>query len=257
MNAFRRAFGVDAMNRAGDLAPKGDESSRITKVRQQVKGQSDSLSIWWKVALQANLQQRMWMKLGQLNHAEPFLPSKYERLYQPDKIAQFDRFFARGWATPLRRSHSAQHADGSENDTEGTALTRAINGRHSWPEQVDSQDLTTKSLAEIRELPKTFPVSLSSLIDYQDKRFPSHLQQGFLGGIDLSRGSIPEEYERYCAKSTAFVPPTERREAAAEFQERLHDCSLESDNVGGIRKVCLADVLLYCCGIKVYAHEFL
>jgi hypothetical protein len=33
---------------------------------------------------------------------DSLLPPRYERLYQPEKMAQFDRFFARGWATPLR-----------------------------------------------------------------------------------------------------------------------------------------------------------
>jgi hypothetical protein len=36
----------------------------------------------------------MWMQLG--IPADSMLPPRFERLYQPERIAQFDRFFARG-----------------------------------------------------------------------------------------------------------------------------------------------------------------
>lgn len=42
------------------------------------------------------------------------LPPRFDRLYQPIKFAQFDRFFARSWAAPLRRSHSTQQSSESD-----------------------------------------------------------------------------------------------------------------------------------------------
>lgn len=77
-----------------------------------------ALSVWWKAAIQANIKSRMWMQLGS-SPTESMLPPRFERLYQPEKIAQFDRFFARAWATPVRRSHSAQHSKGSSDDDTG------------------------------------------------------------------------------------------------------------------------------------------
>jgi len=81
---------------------------RIQNVRDRCRTQNRALSMWWKVALQINVQQRMWMQLGN-SPSESILPPRFDRLYQPEKMAQFDRFFARSWATPVRRSHSAQH----------------------------------------------------------------------------------------------------------------------------------------------------
>ena len=236
MNSFRRSFGIDAMHKKKDVDGRGDEPVPIAQVRQQVDAQSESLSIWWKVALQTNLQQRMWMKLGQLAPAESFLPSKYERLYQPDKIAQFDRFFARAWATPLRRSHSAQHADSSEADTEGHTLTRSL-GRHSPDLENEPPHYVPKKLSDVGVLSRIGGQSLSSLVDYYDDKNHSLLRKDFLGSIELSEGSIPEEYQRYCAPPSTHVPATHREKAAAEFQLRLHDCSLDADDVVGIRKV--------------------
>lgn len=178
----------------------------------------------------------MWMKLGQLAPTDSFLPSKYERLYQPDKIAQFDRFFARGWATPLRRSHSAQHVDSSEADSEGHTLTRSLGHHHPEPES-PATDLVTKKLSDVGVLPRTGAQSLSSLVDYYDDRNHSTSRKDFLGRIELSEGSVPEEYQRYCASPSPNVPSSNREKAAAEFRLRLHDCSLDADDVNGIRKV--------------------
>jgi len=58
-----------------------NETQRITRVRSRCKAQSDALSIWWKIALQTNLQQRMWMSLGP-SQTESLLPPRYDRLYQ-------------------------------------------------------------------------------------------------------------------------------------------------------------------------------
>lgn len=224
------------MYKKKEVNGRGDEPACIAQVRQQVDAQSESLSIWWKVALQTNLQQRMWMKLGQLAPAESFLPSKYERLYQPDKIAQFDRFFARGWATPLRRSHSAQHVDSSEADSDGHSLTRSL-GRHVHEPESQPTDYCSKKLADVGVLPRTEAQSLSSLVDYYEEKNYSASRKDFLGRIELSEGSVPAEYQRYCAPPSANVPSSNREKAAAEFQLRLHDCSLDADDVIGIRKV--------------------
>jgi hypothetical protein len=235
MSSFEKTFGLENKQMAKSPGSVGDESFRIAKVQQQVQRQNESRSAWWQVALQTSLQQRMWMKLGRLNQVESFLPSKYELLYQPDKIAQFDRFFARGWATPLRRSHSAaQHIDGAETQPEGATLTRVIHGDPFPPLPTESH--APKTLEKLSVLPESGSTSLSSLTDYYDA---TSFQKGFLGGIDLSLGSVPSEYQHYCSKSTEFMHPLERVDARAEFENRLHDCSLKADDVAGIRKVCL------------------
>jgi hypothetical protein len=77
-----------------DMALPEAQSRRIQKVRNRCNSQNLALSSWWKVAIQANVQQRMWMQLGR-SHEESMLPPRFERIYQPEKIAQFDRFFGK------------------------------------------------------------------------------------------------------------------------------------------------------------------
>lgn len=101
--------------------------------------------MWWKAAIQANIKSRMWMQLGS-RPTESLLPPRFERLYQPEKIAQFDRFFARAWATPVRRSHSAQHSKGSSDDETGARdFRRSVSVRHlnGWKE-TDLTELTAR-----------------------------------------------------------------------------------------------------------------
>ena len=236
MNSFRRTFGIDAIHRKMEETHRSDGSSRVVQVRQQVEAQSEALSVWWKVALQSNLQQRMWMKLGQLAPAESLLPPKYERLYQPDKIAQFDRFFARGWATPLRRSHSAQHVDETAADSEGSALTRALTRRPKVPYPVDEVP-DVRTLSDIQTPSELDATRLSGLVAYYDKQNQFTSKHEFLGEICLSDSRVPQEYIEYCSSPEINIPPTHRKRAVAEFKLRLHDCSLDPDDVNGIRKL--------------------
>jgi len=117
---------------------QSNESLRIEYVRESCLAQNKALSLWWKVAIQANVKSRMWMQLGSAP-SEAELPPRFERLYQPEKIAQFDRFFARGWATPVRRSHSAQHTKGSSDDETGWRdFRRSVHSSQVLPGPRDS-----------------------------------------------------------------------------------------------------------------------
>lgn len=107
---------------------ESDEPLRIGNVRKRCNAQNEALSMWWKVAIQSYYQQRMWMHLGR-SPSESLLPPQFERLYQPDKLAQFDRFFSRPWATPVRRSHSAQHSQSSRDEHDLGEYRRTISGR--------------------------------------------------------------------------------------------------------------------------------
>ena len=105
-----------------------DKLRRIARVRSRCRAQNLALSSWWKIAIQSNIQQRMWMQLGS-SPSESLLPPRFERLYQPEKMAQFDRFFARSWATPVRRSHPAQQGEGSDDENDLSEFRRNISGR--------------------------------------------------------------------------------------------------------------------------------
>ena len=163
MKTYQRAFGVEwneeqdeangdkeslisspvqrTMKRIGPVAPRDrtnnmngynpdSESWRITRVRCRCKAQNEALSVWWKAAIQANIQQRMWMQLGR-STSESMLPPRFERIYQPNKLVHFDRVFAQTWATPVRSSHSAQHSTPTEDESEILEYRRNISGRAS------------------------------------------------------------------------------------------------------------------------------
>jgi hypothetical protein len=108
------------------VSRRSRESNRVLQVRNRCKAQNLALSTWWKVALQSNIQQRMWMRLGN-NQVEPELPPQFERIYQPEKLSQIDRFFSRTRSAPVRRSHAAQHSEGLE-DGDATEFSRVISG---------------------------------------------------------------------------------------------------------------------------------
>lgn len=104
------------------------EGSRISQVRKRCSAQNEALSSWWKTAIQAYIQQRMWMQLGR-NTSESMLPPRFERLYQPDKLEHFDHVFACSWATPVRSSHSSQHSTSVEEEAEIMEYRKNISGR--------------------------------------------------------------------------------------------------------------------------------
>ena len=107
---------------------KQDGDYRIDKVRRLCRLQNQALSSWWKIAVQANIQQRMWMQLSR-SPAESLLPPRFERLYQPEKMAQFDRFFARSWATPVRRVHPSEQNESPDEEIDFSEFRRNISGR--------------------------------------------------------------------------------------------------------------------------------
>ena len=76
------------------------------------------------------------MQLPGRSPTESLLPPRFERLYQPEKMAQFDRFFARSWATPVRRSHSAQHSGESDDESDVADFRRIISGSRREPYQL-------------------------------------------------------------------------------------------------------------------------
>jgi hypothetical protein len=233
-------------NDSRDVAAKQTqvESERITRVRNRCKTQNDVLSMWWKVALQSYVQQRMWMKLG-MSKSESLLPPRYERLYQPEKIAQFDRFFARGWAAPVRRSHTAQQSEGSERDAEGVELRRAISGRR--PESEDDEAKKSheahilKDFVDNHGFTPRYESSLKRFAAQHDISKSTSVAESFdyVGRLDNSDAREHEEYLRYVAKSSSLfdAPHSYQKETVAEFKSCLHDYSLQADDVAGIRKV--------------------
>lgn len=244
-----------------------DQVRRIQKVRDRCTSQNKALSIWWKIALQSNVQQRMWMKVGS-SPMESIIPPRFNRLYQPEKMAQFDRFFARPWATPVRRSHSAQHNTDTDDDTEVAVFRRNISGV-TRPKKAILGDRDQQSPAD-DDKENTFRTTLESFV--QEYGFSPHPQtipapsggtqdevlgkgsdygsaHYYIGDTDTRSERPRQEYEEYVSPQDDNSSPF-RKHAVEEFKEALRPLSLGADDVDGIRKVRR----LLACFTKFISH---
>lgn len=165
------------------------EAKRVSKVRGRCTAQNDALSVWWKVAIQTNMQRRMWMQLGEAP-SESMLPPRFERMYQPEKLSQFDRFFSRSWSTPVRRSHNDQHASSSESDL-GTAFVKSISILPA-PQKEESQEDQDETLGEF-----------IAEYGYEPRQAPA--LKRFLSPYLPSRGSRDEASNAAQERGTSFL----------------------------------------------------
>ncbi len=138
MKAYQSMFGVDCGDLDEDattdqhsrahrrnesvssaVSVAADDSARIDRVKQRCNAQNGRLSVWWKVAIQNYIQQRMWMQLG--GNSGSSLPPRFDRLYRPNELSHFDKVFSRPWALPSRLSHEDQHKSSLEDGELGSA----------------------------------------------------------------------------------------------------------------------------------------
>jgi hypothetical protein len=220
-----------------------EESIRIANVRRRCKSQNKSLALWWKAALQSNIKQRMWMKLGP-NQTDQSIPSCFEHLYQPEKLGQFDRFFTRAWTMPVRRSHVAQQSDGPAADGTG-GLLRVISdnfARESYVDdeayEVDEENLDT--FVKSHGMAPAFEPTVKTFLGDNargSKTVTSHVS--YLDYISYSANDTPEVYLNYVRDSNylSTLSQVYRPETIEEFKSCLHDYTLQADDVAGINEV--------------------
>jgi hypothetical protein len=248
MNTYRRSFGIDwkpenllssdellVQPLTGNAKGSGAESPRTRMVRSRCQSQNESLSHWWKRALQLHIKERMWLQLGQDHTDEPTL-SRFDRLYQPRKLSQFDRFFTRGWATPVRRSHSAQMIDGPEIDDDTSGLIRVL--ADSTEHAVNTVKSVTKdesvsSFVFKNGFDPPFETLLSSFLPSESLRKSANVNHL---SLDTPAPAVRQEYLDYVAKPNPLDVPYSK-EKVAEFKSCLQDNTLDSDDVKGIRRL--------------------
>lgn len=218
------------------------ESSRVSKVRNRCKSQNLALSTWWKASIQMFFQQRMWMRRGS-SRVSADLPLHFDRVYQLDKLSQFDRFFSRTWSTPVRRSHAAQHTDGTD-DEDAPEFPRVISlsplvSLSSLAEEVRESD----SLV-ISEFIKKWGFGSRSestlkLFAEHNASCPVSSEYSYIGKCEVSAEEPQQEYLQYVAPlSKSFGPPNSYKASVVdEFKSCLHDYMLGADDVAGIQKV--------------------
>lgn len=258
MKIYQRFFGVewsdDEDEELCDFVPtsatiQAQESTNVLRVRSRCNAQNAALSTWWKIALQANVKQRMNMRLENV-YTEQSLRSYFDRVYQPEKIGQFDRFFSRAWLTPVRRSHAAQHSEGIE-DEDSSELLRVIATDISPSKSpdlpsnlsVNPKEITLTDYIDNSEFQQPTGYSLQSFSEYFGKT--SAPQRFDYIGQSPAYTVPPQDYVQYCTPSSRVFsqPQVYNEEKLKEFKGNLHDNNLNADNVAGIREVRAQNLL--------------
>ena len=187
------------------------------------------------------------MQLGN-SPSESTLPPRFERLYQPEKMAQFDRFFARSWATPVRRSHSAQHS--GEMDEQVSEFRRNIYGRQmnqvSKPslnsdekqeenstlhEFISSHGFEAQTRPTLRRFVQQHDVIDDGIKSFRPGPSPSY---SYVGDTNWRNERVRDEYVR-CVRPSANLQSSACNPLSfGEFKESLNTMSLNANNVRGI-----------------------
>jgi len=248
------------------IGRSNEESKKVQRVRNRCEAQKAALSTWWKHALQAHIQQRMWMQLGR-SQAEVSLPPRFERIYQPENLGQFDRYFSRAWSTPVRRSHSAQHIEGGVEDGEASGLSRVIStlappkppveDSIPFPKQENFKATLTDFFGKYGYEPWS-ETSLRRFTDYHSKLTGVIPEVAYIGNPGKVASIRREQYERYVS-STVDVsesPQRYRSERIDEFKECLKDYTLHVDDVSGIQKVCECKSAQLSCTVDLLLFHY-
>lgn len=255
MKTYQDSFGIamhqDPHGHDGRWSPMPKStSSRFQTLVSGPKGNSSKnfekkvdLSMWWKVALQSNFQQRMLVGRGKGSH-ENTLPPRFERVHQPDKLGQFDKIFSKVWETPVRRSHAAQHSEGSGDD-DVVSCRRVISDDYSHFENAADQDAAPSVCIHLNDFVKE--TGFRSPTESRLETFSRHFTQFPLSKADtplnemagFNDTEIPQEYVRYCSPLGEVHGPHRKfdPDRVNEFKDALQDISLSADDVNGIREV--------------------
>lgn len=226
----KRIDSLDGINTRFDTIKNIEE--RILNVQIKYSQQKKGLSKWWKDGLRSYAKQRLLYR--------PF--SNYSKKSRSlsvkplDKISQFDKCFGSEWATPLRLSHQAQHAQQSSEDKD---FLRSV----TTPSRIEqkkkkSQGLKDTNLSDfLREYGYGSDHENNSLnvhfLNIEDEKKEDLGAHNYIGNLDNQVNYIDEnEYIKYVKHLP--TPGKFRESAKAEFTKCLAETNLRSDDVKGI-----------------------
>jgi hypothetical protein len=216
------------------------KSERVARIRKHCTKQNSALSSWWKAALHANLKEKNLLRFGTMRDINHF-PGRFERIYQPEKLTQFDRIFSRAWETPVRRSHAAQHAEGTDGD-DSCDFARVISIDVCSPKHVrvhdlgdsDKQGISIRDLVASHEFHLKNTDKLKTFARFFDRPATSSSHYGTINQDYSSKLTKPPEiYRQYCEPMFSKFHGHSYQKVE-EFNGALHDLHLPADDVAGI-----------------------
>ena len=159
---------------------------------------------------------------------------------------------ARSWATPVRRSHTAQHTP--DDVIEFNQFKRNISGRRrisqepsedSKKDDKDAGPSLEQMITDYGFAPSDEPILKTFIEHHDDVREPPGIESSdsllykyyshsYIGD---SYGKANEECIQYTKPQDEFSDSPFRQEAFEEFKESLSTIAVNSDDVDGIRKV--------------------
>lgn len=219
------------------------ESERVARIRKHCTKQNLALSTWWKAALQTNFNEKNLLRFGTTSDNNA-LPGRFERVYQPEKLTQFDRVFSRTWETPVRRSHAAQHAEGADgDDTRDFARIISVgvhssnNARLQETKCNDLQGISIRDFVATYDFEPRTSSKLQAFTQFFDGLVTSRMHaETVIHDYGTATTNPPEKYQQYCdPMSSKFHIHSHQK--VEEFNRALHDLCLSADDVAGIREV--------------------
>jgi hypothetical protein len=108
----------------GNDNKKNKESYKVEYIRKRCFAQHEALSLWWRNALQAYIDQRCWMHIGE-NPFLDILPSRFEREHgAQDKLYEFDKHFSRPYTRQVRLKQAVENRSVVDEELNSLVLYR-------------------------------------------------------------------------------------------------------------------------------------
>mmetsp|Transcript_4116 Transcript_4116/g.4702 ORF Transcript_4116/g.4702 Transcript_4116/m.4702 type:complete len:545 (+) Transcript_4116:422-2056(+) len=217
-----------------------DESWRIERVRNRCNTQNDALSVWWRLAIQSYIQQRLWMQLGR-GPNESVLPPRFERIYLPEKLTEFDKVLSQSWEKSARVLLKAKHPHSAEDDTEFLLVHRknaspSVSTNRDDCKMENGEDDKSDSMNSIFSRGESDPsASLDEFVQLHGYANSAEPHLGRFLTSHCSSRSI-SSFERN-GSSILQDNPLDGKHEALHSSTCLHESFLDSDDVEGILKL--------------------
>lgn len=123
------------------------ESYKLQNIRKRCAAQHEALSLWWRNAIQAYVDQRCWMHIGE-NPFLDLLPSRFEREHGAQgKLYEFDKHFSRPYTRLVRLKQPVENRKVVDEELNSLLLYRkTVSSKDkTWSRSKDSKHVLEDS----------------------------------------------------------------------------------------------------------------